>query len=570
MRKKFIGVIICLLASCLVSCRPSPTLEQIIYIQQAQEVDLEDETKVIDNQPETSEQTEDLSPKEEVDESQTQRGQERDAPVLGEQESEKITSDVEYDEDSFLDIETEQKKDSTPTPDVGEAGSSIVVGDNTAGLTNDPNAKHIVDAYGRTIELPEDVDKVAACGEGATLVQMLGGNKRLVASSQSFSDNPLVSEVFRGADISRVQTLWTGSGTSRISEDRFQALLASRPQVCFEFSGLETFSQEQVDTLHEKGIAYIVLPNLNTADNINLSVQIVGDVLGDKSKEGGTNAPALAQEYIRFCKTVINDVGRRVPRFAHNQVDYNNDKYKNGVKFLSGTYDVGKYSLFISEWDEGVHYKMYNENRITMEGRGVALARSGYSTSPLSYYMSLAGVVNTPAIYQDFNVENRWFVSPLAPTTRLLAYTGGVGTVQATNELLTKVGEIRLGSKDFPAIIVADHDVKEKIETNQMWKNYGKVTSRSGITSDYGFLDEDGNIVKTTIVGNYDIYVNPSGVAGWVDGSVESILEPVWIARKFHNAYTEDEVREIVKEFYKKFYRYDLSEGQINRILNEK
>ena len=71
-------------------------------------------------------------------------------------------------------------------------------------------------------------------------------------------------------------------------------------QVCFEFSGLETFSQEQVDTCTKRN-SYIVLPNLNTADNINLSVQIVGDVLGDK-KGGGTNAPALAQEYIRFAK----------------------------------------------------------------------------------------------------------------------------------------------------------------------------------------------------------------------------------------------------------------------------
>ncbi len=259
-----------------------------------------------------------------------------------------------------------------------------------------------------------------------------------------------------------------------------------------------------------------------------------------------------------------------MPRFAHNQVDYNNDKYKNGVKFLSGTYDSGKYSLFVSEWDDHAHYKMYNENRITMEGSGVALARSGYSTSPLSYYMGLAGVVNTSAIYQDFNIECRWFVSPLAPTTRLLTYSGGVGTAQATNELLTKVGGIQLGSADFPAIIVADHEIKEKIQTNQMWKNYGKITSKSGIISDYGFLDEDGNIIKTTIVGDYRIYVNPGGAASWTDGSMESILEPVWIAWKFHNAYTEDEVRETVRTFYKKFYRYELSEQQIDRILNEK
>ena len=109
-----------------------------------------------------------------------------------------------------------------------------------------------------------------------------------------------------------------------------------------------------------------------------------------------------------------------------------------------------------------------------MEGKGVALARSGYSTNPLSYYMSLAGVVNTSAIYQDFNVESRWFVSPLAPTTRLLTYSGGVGTVQATNELLTKVGEIQLGSTDFPAIIVANHEIKENYKPTRC----GKIMAR--------------------------------------------------------------------------------------------
>lgn len=570
MRRKFIGAIICSLIFCLTSCRPSPTLEQVIYTQEAQEVDLEDETKVTDNQPETSEKVEDLSPKEEVDESQTQRDQERDAPVPGEQESEKITSDVEYDEDSSLDTKTEQKKDNTPIPDANEAGDSMAGGDNTARLSDDPNAKQIVDAYGRIVELPQNADKVSACGEAAALVQMLGGSGRLVATSQNFIDNTVVSEIFGSENIARVQALWSGSGTSEISANKFQALLAARPEVCFEFSGQETFNREQVDILHERGIAYVVLPSLNTVDNINLAVQIVGDILGDKSSEGGLNAPALAREYINFCKSVTNDVSRRVPRFAHNQVDYNNDKYKNGVKFLSGTHDSGKYSLFVSDWDDLAYYKIYNENRITMEGRGVALARSGYSTSPLSYYMSLAGVVNTPAIYQDFNIESRWFVSPLAPTTRLLAYSGGVGIAQATNELLTKVGKIQLGSADFPAIIAANHEIKEKIQADQMWKNYGKVTSKSGIISDYGFLDEDGSIIKSTIVDDYQIYVNPGGAASWTNGSVESILEPIWIAWKFHDAYTEEEVRETVRTFYKKFYRYELSEQQIDRILNEK
>ena len=110
MRRIFIGAIACLSILCLTSCRPSPTLEQVIHTQQAPEVDLECETKVTDNQPETSEKVKTYLLRKKWTNLRHREVKKGMRLCLGEQESEKITSDVEYDKDSSLNIKTEQKK----------------------------------------------------------------------------------------------------------------------------------------------------------------------------------------------------------------------------------------------------------------------------------------------------------------------------------------------------------------------------------------------------------------------------------------------------------------------------
>jgi len=150
----------------------------------------------------------------------------------------------------------------------------------------------------------------------------------------------------------------------------------------------------------------------------------------------------------------------------------------------------------------------------------------------------------------------------------VLAYAGGYGSVQPTGGVLTRINNnIYLGANNFPAIIVPSEYIKDKIAADPMWKNYGKVTSASGFTSDYGFLDEEGNIIKSNIVGDYKILVNPQGLACWTVGSAESVLEAVWTARQLKDAYSEEEFYNIIKDFYKKFYRHTLTEDELEMIM---
>ncbi|MGN0613293.1 MAG: hypothetical protein ACI4JB_05270, partial [Porcipelethomonas sp.] len=87
--------------------------------------------------------------------------------------------------------------------------------------------------------------------------------------------------------------------------------------------------------------------------------------------------------------------------------------------------------------------------------------------------------------------------------------------------------------------------------------------------TDYGF-EAEGKLVTSYVRGDYDVYVNPYGVCSWTEGSVESVLECKWAAWKIQGAYSESEVKSEIKKFYSKFYRYELSDSEVNRILGGK
>jgi hypothetical protein len=129
------------------------------------------------------------------------------------------------------------------------------------------------------------------------------------------------------------------------------------------------------------------------------------------------------------------------------------------------------------------------------------------------------------------------------------------------------VGSFHLGDPGFPAVVAADAQIKERLRSDPLWADYGQIVSSSGLTVSHGFLDEDGSIVPTTITGDYDILVNPRGVSGWTGGAPESILEPFWVAAQFYGAYTPDALRLRTRDFYRRFYRHELTEAQLAMIL---
>jgi hypothetical protein len=117
--------------------------------------------------------------------------------------------------------------------------------------------------------------------------------------------------------------------------------------------------------------------------------------------------------------------------------------------------------------------------------------------------------------------------------------------------------------------VVNSAATKRKIENSAtVWKSYGKNTV-DGMT-DYGFVanTESGErLVISYVRGNYDIYVNPCGLTDWTVGSPESVLESIWASWRIAGNSDESDVKREITTFYKTFYRYDISNIEINQIL---
>jgi iron complex transport system substrate-binding protein len=70
-------------------------------------------------------------------------------------------------------------------------------------------------------------------------------------------------------------------------------------------------------------------------------------------------------------------------------------------------------------------------------------------------------------------------------------------------------------------------------------------------------------------VRNHRVYTNPQGVYVWSVRSAESALEPLWAGKTFHpGLFPNLDMTSEVRNFYHQFYSYDLSDQQINAILN--
>ena len=91
-----------------------------------------------------------------------------------------------------------------------------------------------------------------------------------------------------------------------------------------DFSDIE----EELQQLEEAGVTYAALPGFTSAEDIEQTVQLLGDLLGDTSGDGGTNAPEIAQAYIDWCDSIESE--------------------------LSGAETTAATTVFIEDWDEDV------------------------------------------------------------------------------------------------------------------------------------------------------------------------------------------------------------------------
>lgn len=550
----------------LYGCRNSPVLQQIIYNQDSKDVDYDNDYKVSNNDEDNTDGDDNLSSlKEGGDKNDTRKT----GAVSGDKDSEASASDIRYNMGGSENFSTGTTNGQSDTASSGGAQNNGSSGGGLSGGEQDeppvidppePIFHQILDPMGNLVDLPENVDSVVAVGNASAMVEMLGGT--LVASSADFLENNFTATVFDNVKNGTVQRLWDGDGSTAITPDNFNRLLALAPDVCIIISGQGSFTQEQKEILYANKIAVYTLPKLITTSSIKEAVSAMGtDLFKDKLLKDGATGQQKAAAYTQWFDQTVNDLRGRGDRFCYvdfygKAYDYDMDPDTASIKYMENYHagTTGKYTMFISDWDDTAYCAILDNNKnVVTNGLGAAIAQSGIY-SPLHYYMSMAGVLNN-TMYNSQSSDTAFYYVGIQYGSLGERIIGSKANYRVAgdyypmtvNSAPDALGAPRLGNDVYPAIIVASQDIKAKLSQNLLWQNYQS--------------NSDGTH------GTYEIYVNPSGVGDWTQASVESILESIWVANKFHGVYTDQEVRDYISQFYSTFYGYTLTPDDLNKIL---
>lgn len=528
----------------LSACRESPVLHEVLYEQTAPEVDEEQEMLDPEDEGEEDEQFENQPD----DSAETERDSESDMGLNDPSQPDAGSSvDVAYSPSANQEWQSQDAPSASAQGQEGsehagqpsESTQSEAIPDVAAG--DEHQGKQIVDGSGRTVTLPENVETVTAVRWAAQMVEMLGGSGRLAAADSEFLSSALAKAAF--ADLNSVNSLWSGSGNSGMTQNQFAALLALAPDVCFEISGEYTFSETQIQQLDEAGIAYVVLPALTSIDTLKQSVSLIAEILNTNSNTGASSA-SIAASYSAWVDGVVSDV--------------------KGKLECTG--------LYISEWDSSASYVLnHTKGVVDSEGSGLAMAYSPQKAQLVSTFMKAAGVVNESTRIMSTHRDSEYvYVAPMfhqfdpVISGQKAAFYSGAGEYGSAFDLfvarmVSDTVYYQLGSAQFPAAIAANEAVKKQLEDNWYWQYHASDAN--------GYVTISGESFYCGVVGEYDIYVNPQGMCSWAEGSVESPLEAYWISCKFGSHFTLDEVKEKTSRFYQEFFGLSLTEKQLEDIF---
>ncbi len=534
----------------LSACRESPILRETIYLQDTPEIDEEQTELDPDDEGEEDEQFEHL----EQPEAETPRDSTPDEGFDQGDDDADSTAEVDYNPSAGNDYESDDapsggaqvtgEPESAPEPSGQETAApsetETEIAPEPETVPGGDTVRQIVDGAGRTVDLPEDVETVTAVGWAAQMVEMLGGSGRLLAANQDFLSSDLAAAAF--SDLASVQALWGGAGDAGISDENFAALLALAPDVCFEISGQNTFSEYQAAALTDAGIAYVVLPALSSKDTLTQAVTLAAEVLG-----GG--AAEIADAYCTYVADAMDEVAGK-------------------------TGGAGRTSLYLAAWDGAASYTLnYTKGVIDAAGSGLAVAYSPRCAQLVSTFLGAANVVNESTRIRSSHRDSDFvYVAPMfhqfepAVSGSAAAFYSGAGEYGSAFDLfvarmVTDTTYYQLGSAQYPAVIAANESVRDALNDNWFWQYHE--------TDANGYVTVSGERFYCGVVGPYDVYVNPQGMCDWAEGSMESPLEAYWAACKFSDAYTMDEVREETVRFYQQFFGLTLTDQQLTAIFGE-
>lgn len=514
-------------------CRPSPILEDILYTADASELDpdyqavdnVEDEQDRGDRDDKKDDEAKrsHTDEKEDAGKSDPEGGTDSDAKevtLAGETESEGTADESsgegagegdgrgssgqgsddsgdtsgtgsEGSDDGSDTTDTDEEDPDEKTDDTGE-GNNVSVPSKA-----DVPKKVVTDGDGIEQVIPEDVYTVTAVGPAASMIEMLGGAGRLLGSSESFTENSLAKTLF--SDIGDIYTWWEDTGENAISDEDFNELLQESPDVCFEISGQNTFTEEQVARLKELEIGYLVLPELSTTDDLKDAVTIVANALAT-NESTGKNAKTIASNYKDWIDSISSELEDTKDKSTQYYTMYIKD-YRTDISFSfeEAPYEVNDPSIIPdsvsntgvavidSPKKETIFSQCLESGGIKMPGRFVIStidSRDYYTDTYVERYVNY-----------DANVDKDVLIHPFYGLYGNVSYSGNTGAYIYPEKWsgysgIFKVGESHrpnqanvfwhsdytaLGQPNAPVLLVANQDIKEAIENDFYWQFHGVV-----------------------------------------------------------------------------------------------
>ena len=210
----------------------------------------------------------------------------------------------------------------------GSASSSAA--DSASSASADSGMKTVVDAYGRSVEVPASVERAATVGSGARFVVYAGGQDKLVAVTEMETD-PALNRPYSIAYKDLFESLPATCNGNHLLETSVntEELLLADPQVIISSRSAEECDQLQETTgIPVVGISY---QNQLFSDDVVKSIECVGEALGTEEHAQATIDALKAWE------ADLNDRTKDIPDADKPTIYVGAVNYK-GAKSWGGTY----------------------------------------------------------------------------------------------------------------------------------------------------------------------------------------------------------------------------------------
>lgn len=437
-------------------------------------------------------------------------------------------------------------------------------------------------------EDPLPAAAVAAYGDAAVMVEMLGGKGALAAADASLLKTDFAKVVDEGLDLA---TGWSGDGTEKGSI-KADAIIKSGADTVLVYSSDE-IGKDDFKKLNDAGVAVQqIYPNTNTS-NIKRNAATIAAMLADGETERAQDPTAMAEKYTAFLDDTIAAAckkanGSETAVAGSKVLEKSNDDYAGSGE--------AKYTLVMDDYNANALYsKSFGD--WSPACKGALLATMGVSTSATSFYVQAGGLVNTAAvkgassgkiIAWQFNTnivtfkKNAW--SGLTADTVFPSGSGYELTLFTLTRSSTGQAEGNFGSEVFPKVIVGSQTaasafINNSKKANGIYHPYGYVSMGEGLGGYFGPAETDDLVFSTIGVdGEANVFgdaipedavaVCPTGLfSSWIEGtSPESFLMAAWVNDEVNDDSGDVDWEDRVTDFYRTFYRCDLSSGQLSII----